>query len=182
MRAAFVLLLIALAGCGRSSAPEGTVEVAAPVPVEETQPVPVANDRNALNGTWELQSFEQNEPDGNVTHPYGEMPIGRLTFDAAGSMSVFVMKPGRFASVNSTAGIATATTEDLRQIADGFMAYYGDFQVDDQTHTLITRVEAATIPAWTGSEQKRSYDLAGDTLALITPTTKLTWLRLPDSR
>ena len=166
---------ILLASCG--SAPQAT-EVP-PAPIEQVQPT-VINDRNSLNGVWQLVSFEQNEPDGNVSYPYGEMPVGRLTFDAAGRMSVFVMKPGRFASVNSTSAITTATVDDLRQIADGFIAYYGDFQVDDSTKTITSKVTAATIPAWTGSEQKRAYELSGDTLALITPATKLTWMRLPN--
>jgi len=171
---AFFLLLTA---CGGGSAPQ-TAEVPAEVPAE-VQPI-VNNDRNSLNGVWRLVSFEQNESDGNVSFPYGEAPVGRLTFDAAGRMSVFVMKPGRFASVNSTAGITMASVDDLRQIADGFMAYYGDFQVDDSTKTITTKVEAATIPAWTDSEQKRAYELSGDILSLITPATKLTWMRLPN--
>lgn len=133
-----------------------------------------------LKGVWELVSFDQNESDGNVSHPYGDMPVGRLTFDEAGRTSVFVMKPGRVASVNTTAGIATASAEDLRQIADGFMAYYGSFQVDDSTKTLITKVEACTIPAWTGSEQKRAYELSNGMLTLITPATKLVWKKLPN--
>jgi hypothetical protein len=106
------------------------------------------------------------------------MPMGRLTFDAAGRMSVFVMKPDRVASVNTTAGIATASAADLRQIADGFTAYYGEFRIEDDTKTLITKVEGATLPAWSGSEQKRTYELMGDTLMLITPATRLTWMRL----
>ncbi len=170
-----IALSVLLVGC--SSAPQ-TAEAPA-APVEQVQPT-VVNDRNSLNGVWQLVSFEQNEPDGNVSYHYGEMPIGRLTFDAAGRMSVFVMKPGRFASVNSTAAITTATVDDLRQIADGFMAYYGDFQVDDSTKTITMKVTAATIPAWTDSVQKRAYELSGDTLALITPATKLTWMRLPN--
>ena len=170
-------LCLLLAGCGGSSPAPKVAE--APATVEQSQPTAVS-DPNSLNGVWQLVSFEQNEPDGNVSYPYGEMPIGRLTFDAAGRISVFVMKPGRFASVNSTAAITTATVDDLRQIADGFMAYYGNFQVDDSTKTITTKVEAATIPAWTNSEQKRAYELSGDTLALITPATKLTWIRLPN--
>lgn len=170
-----IVLSVLLVGCG--SAPQ-TAEVPAAA-VEEVKPA-VVNDRNSLNGVWQLVSFEQNEPDGNTSHPYGDMPVGRLAFDAAGRMSVFVMKPGRFASVNSTAAITTATVDDLRQIADGFMAYYGEFQVDDSTKTITSKVTAATIPAWTGSEQKRAYELSGDTLALVTPATKLTWMRLPN--
>lgn len=164
-----------LAGCG--TAPQAT-EVPAAQPEQAAPAAP--SDRASLNGVWQLVSFEQNEPDGNVSHPYGDMPVGRLTFDAAGRMSVFVMKPGRFASVNTTAAITTASVEDLRQIADGFIAYYGEFQVDDSTKTITSKVAGATIPAWAGSDQKRAYELSGDTLSLITPATKLTWTRLPN--
>jgi hypothetical protein len=175
---ALSLSFLFLVACGRDSAPQ-TVQTPPAETAEPAQPA-VPSERNSLNGVWQLVSFEQNEPDGNVSHPYGDMPIGRLTLDAAGRMSVFVMKPGRFASVNSTAAIPTATVEDLRQIADGFIAYYGDFQVDDSTKTIVTKVAAATIPAWTDSEQKRAYELTGDALALITPATRLTWMRLPN--
>ena len=181
MKAWVILGFLVLAGCSSSSTPPATVETA-PVresPVATAKPVD-GSDRAAINGVWQLASFEQNESDGNVSHPYGDMPVGRLTLDAAGRLSVVVMKPGRVASVNSTAAIATASAEDLRQIADGFMAYYGSFEVDDTSKTLTTKVEACTIPAWTGSEQKRTYELTGDMLTLITPATKLTWTRLPN--
>ncbi len=178
MKLCLLALSLLLVGCGGGSAPQ-TVEAPATTPAEQAQPA-IATERTALNGVWQLVSFEQNESDGNISHPYGDMPVGRLTFDAAGRMSVFVMKPGRFASVNSTSAITTATVDDLRQIADGFIAYYGDFKVDDSTQTIITKVTAATIPAWTDSEQKRAFELNGDTLALITPATRLTWMRLPN--
>lgn len=193
MRAFAIAGLLLLAGCG-SPAPQVvetpaaerlTVPAAvAPLPslpaleaVVET--VADTSDRGMLNGVWELVSFDQNEPDGNVSHPYGDAPAGRLTLDSTGRMSFFVMKPGRVASVNSMAAIATASADDLRQVADGFMAYYGSFEVDDATKTLTMKVEGCTIPAWTGTEQKRAYELSDDMLALITPATKLTWRRLP---
>lgn len=176
-------LLLLLAACSRP-APEQTASEPAPAepqpqPTETAQPE-VRSDRNSLIGVWQLVSFDQTENDGSTSHPYGDMPVGRLTFDAAGRMSVFVMKPGRFASVNSTSAIARASVDDLRQIADGFVAYYGEFQVDETEKTLITKVEAATIPAWSGSEQKRTYELNGTLLALITPATRLTWMKLPN--
>jgi hypothetical protein len=179
---AIVFAFVLLAACSKApqetaKAPEPSTATTEPPPSTTPQAV---TDRTSFNGVWELVSFDQNEPDGNISHPYGEMPIGRLTFDAANRMSVFVMKPGRVASVNTTAQIPTASTEDLRQIADGFMAYYGDFRLDETNKTLITEVEACTIPAWSGTEQKRTYELMGDTLALITPATKLTWKRLPN--
>ena len=181
MKAWVIAGLLVLAGCGSSSPPQTAVEVTSTPTSAAAVPVSVDHsDRASINGVWQLTKFEQNESDGNVSHPYGEMPVGRLTFDAAGRMSVFVMKLGRVASVNSTGAIPTASAEDLRQIADGFMAYYGSFQVDDVMKLITVKVEACTIPAWTDSEQKRNYELAGDTLTLITPATKLTWTRLPN--
>jgi hypothetical protein len=176
-------LILLLTSCDRRPAPGQDASPVRSQPETEVQQsvLPeVRSDRNSLLGTWQLLTFEQMENDGSTSHPYGDMPMGRLTFDAAGRMSVFVMKPGRFASVNSTAAISRASVEDLRQIADGFIAYYGEFQVDDQENTLITKVEAATIPAWSGSEQKRIYELDGSALTLITPATRLTWMKLPN--
>lgn len=182
MRALAFFGFLLLAGCNSSSSEAPTVP-AASEPQSTVAPVTTvsrAADQTAIHGVWKLVSFDQNEADGNVSHPYGEAPVGRLTFDTAGRMSVFVMKPGRVASVNSTGAIPTASAEDLRQIADGFMAYYGSFQVDEEMKVITVKVEACTIPAWTDSEQKRSYELADDTLTLITPATKLTWTRLPN--
>jgi hypothetical protein len=177
---ALATLCLTLAACSRTESTPSQIAETSTAPATETFAPTVVSDRESFNGVWQLVTFEQNEPDGNISLPYGDMPVGRLTFDAAGRMSVFVMKPGRVASVNTTAGIATASPADLRQIADGFMAYYGEFRIEDDTKTLITKVEGATLPAWSGSEQKRTYELAGDTLTLITPATKLTWMRLPN--
>ena len=112
--------------------------------------------------------------------PYTDQAVGRLTMDKAGRISVFVMKPGRHASVNTTGGVALASIDDLRQIADGFVAYYGTFAVDQEMKVITATVEGATLPAWVGSQQKRTYELMDNRLALITPATKLVWERLPE--
>jgi hypothetical protein len=133
-----------------------------------------------LNGTWKLISFEQGDPSGEMTKPYTDQAVGRLTLDKAGRIGVFVMKPGRHASVNTTDGVALATPDDLRQIADGFVAYYGTFTVDTDMKILTASVEGATLPAWANSQQKRTYELVDNRLTLITPATKLVWERMPD--
>ncbi|MEP6963042.1 MAG: lipocalin-like domain-containing protein [Acidobacteriota bacterium] len=174
------IVCVVLASCGGSSPPPQTAsQTPASAPSSPEAPSG-ASDRSNIVGVWKLVSFEQNEPDGNISMPYGEKPAGRLTFDNAGRISVFVMKEGRVASVNSTGAIATAPVEDLRQIADGFLAYYGSFETDDSTKTLTAHVEACTIPAWTNTEQKRTYELVVDSLTLVTPATKLVWTRLPN--
>jgi hypothetical protein len=50
---------------------------------------------NKFVGTWKLVSFEELLPDGRVTYPYGEEPAGLLIYDAAGHMSVQVMRRDR---------------------------------------------------------------------------------------
>jgi hypothetical protein len=137
-------------------------------------------DRDRLIGDWELVSYEAIRPDGQKYYPYGDHPVGQYTFDENGRMSVHVMKPGRTSTVAAPTQIAEAGVDDLRQIADGYVAYYGTWEVDEAAKTLANVVEAAMLPAWVGGKQQRTYELEGDRLALITPATRLEWTRRPN--
>jgi hypothetical protein len=173
MKATIVLGALLLSACGSVAPPTPVAEA-----VPDAKPV-IINDRTMLNGAWQLVSYEQLESDGNTTLPFGDAPIGRLTFDEGGRLTMTVMKPGRFASVNSAAGIATATMDDLRQLADGYQSWYGTFRIEESTKTIIASIEAANIPAQVGTEQRRAYEVTSDSLTLIAPTAKWTWRKLP---
>lgn len=140
---------------------------------------PEASVRKRLIGAWKLLSFEVSVH-GNVLHPYGEQPIGRLTYDEAGRMSAHVMKPGRESSVNDPGAVANASCDELRQIADGYVGYYGAFTVDEESKTVIHHVESCTLPAWVGTDQTRQYEFVGAHLVLRAGSSKLVWERLPD--
>jgi hypothetical protein len=139
---------------------------------------PEASVRTRLIGVWKLLSFEVSV-DGNVLHPYGEHPIGRLTYDEVGRMSAHVMKPGRKSSVNDPEAVADASCDELRQIADGYLGYYGTFTVDVAGETVIHHVESCTLPAWVGTAQARQYEFVGVRLVLRAGSGKLVWERLP---
>ena len=150
--------------------------------VSETQALgqtPKASVRKRLIGAWKLLSLDVSV-DGNVLHPFGEHPIGRLTYDEAGRMSAHVMKPGRKSSIDDPDAIANASCDEVRRIADGYVGYYGSFTLDEESKTVIHRVESCNLPAWVGTDRPRQYEFVGAHLVLSAGSTKLVWERLPD--
>lgn len=131
-----------------------------------------------LIGAWKLLIFEVSV-DEKVQHPYGEPPIGRLTYDEAGRMSAHVMKPGRKSSITDPIAVSNANCDELRQIADGYVGYYGTFTLNEVTKTVVHHVEACTLPAWVGTDQTRHYEFVGAHLLLRADSGKAVWERLP---
>lgn len=114
--------------------------------------------KNKFIGVWHLVSCARKHKDGKVVFPYGEKPVGRITYDSAGRMSAQLMRPGR-------------TSPLTGDPANGFMAYYGTFDVDEARHTVIHHVQAALIPAWVGTDLERTYRFDANRLTL-TATSK----------
>lgn len=137
-----------------------------------------ASVRKRLIGAWKLLRFEV-LVDGNVLHPYGEHPIGRLTYDEARRMSAHVMKPGRKSSITDPLAVTSAHCDELRQIADGYVGYYGTFSLNEESKTVIHHVEACTLPAWVGTDQTRHYEFVDAHLALRAGSGRAVWERLP---
>lgn len=139
---------------------------------------PKASVRKRLIGAWKLLRFEV-LVDGIVLHPYGEYPIGRLTYDKAGRMSAHVMKPGRKSSITDPLAVTSASCDELLQIADGYVGYYGTFILDEESKTVIHHVESCTLPAWVGTDQTRHYEFVDAHLALSAGSGKAVWEHLP---
>jgi hypothetical protein len=134
------------------------------------------SNRERLIGVWKLISIEVTV-EGKILYPYGEHPIGRLTYDRAGRASAHVMKLGRKSSVADPSAVAGSTEEELRQIADGYVGYFGTFEIE--ANTVTHHIEACTLPAWTATDQKRQFEFAGNELVLRFGSNKLVWQRLP---
>ena len=115
-------------------------------------------------GAWKLISFEQRTTAGEVTHPMGEHPVGRLTYDAQGLMSAQLMLPVRpkFEAPSKARGSA----EQKIAAFDGYIAYYGTYTVDVARRTVIHHVEASLYPNWVGSEQRRLFEFSEGRLIL----------------
>jgi hypothetical protein len=118
--------------------------------------------REKFLGVWKLVSYDSHPQDGPIRQIYGPNPIGRITYDKAGHMSAFLMRPGRKPAQNPRA----ATVEELREIQSGFVAYFGTFDVDEAAKTVIHHVTGALNPAWPGTDLRRTYEFSGDKLTL----------------
>ena len=115
-------------------------------------------------GAWKLISLERRTAAGEVTYPMGQNPVGRLTYDALGRMSVQIMRPDR----PKPQGVTPASWSAPEKAAafDGFIAYYGTFTVSETERAVIHHVEASLYPHWVGSDQRRLYEFSGSQLIL----------------
>ncbi|HYL73328.1 MAG TPA: lipocalin-like domain-containing protein [Bryobacteraceae bacterium] len=139
--------------------------------------------RDRFIGVWKLVSCQLKSANGDLSYPYGQEPVGRIAYDKAGRMSATLMRRGRPGSYTRDS-LNKTSREDLAEVLRGFTAYFGTFDVDESTHTVIHHVEASIYPSNVGTDLKRTYEFAGNQLILTAVMTqgimRLVWERLPD--
>jgi hypothetical protein len=125
--------------------------------------------RDELVGTFELVSLESRRSDGEITHPFGERPIGMFVFDQAGRFSVQLTEPDRSADQG------------------GYVATFGNYVVDDERCTFTLTPLGAADPQLIGTEVLRHVAFDGELAIFHTPvehrdgfdvTTYITWRRV----
>ncbi len=130
-----------------------------------------------LVGAWRLVSFEEREANGETIHPYGERPAGLLVYDASGRMSVQIMRRDR--EQLSSNDLNEVAPDDLKCAVEGFTAFFGSYEVDEQECTVIHRVEGHLLPNSVGKNLKRRFELSGNRLILIpTENRRVVWERI----
>lgn len=124
-----------------------------------------ANQR--FEGNWELLEWTAETPGGKVLFPFGTDAIGRITYDPDGLMAVQIMRSGRnqFSSDDPLEG----DRNEKAAAYDGYMAYCGSYQVDENHSQVIHHIEISSFPNWTGQIQVRNYEFMDDRLILSTP-------------
>ena len=131
-------------------------------------------------GTWRLEYFELQAPDGSVTHPYGEQVNGYLVYSPEGIMSAAFMRADRGSEVSQD--LAQAETAPAW---DAFMAYSGPYRVEGDR--IVHDVEVSSLAVWIGTVQERWFKIDGDALILHTaplsvgetaPVGRLVWRRV----
>jgi hypothetical protein len=115
-------------------------------------------------GAWKFLSLKATKPDGEVIHPYGEDLYGMLVYTASGHMSFLGMRRDRpqFASDDAFEG----TPEEIQEAFEGFDAYCGTYEVDEEKGTVTHHVEGSRLPGWVGTDQVRHFRLSGNRLIL----------------
>jgi hypothetical protein len=117
-----------------------------------------------FTGAWRVVSVEDHNPDGSLSHPYGDDPAGLLLYDETGRMSVQIMRRDRAPLSSNDFGEVSA--EEVRSAIEGFTAFFGTYEVDEAEATIIHRVEGHVLPNSVGKELKRGYEFSGNQLIL----------------
>ena len=145
-------------------------------------------ERKKFIGTWKLVSgVSKDEVTGVIQYPWGRNPVGRLSYEETGRMFAQLMNPGRrsvggVSNRGAAAAIATASADDMREMLTGFNAYFGTFDVDESSRTVIHHLQSALIPSWVGTDQRRKYEFPGpDELVILNTASqaayRLVWHR-----
>lgn len=129
-------------------------------------------------GNWRLVSFVNIDAQG-VTTP-NRFTAGRIMYDAAGQMAAQLTYADRAA--------LPASASDAQRAAayDGYVAYYGPYELDVAAGKVTHHVEGSSNPNWPRTDLIRYFEFAdvGNTLKLsirdqagrVTGT--LTWARI----
>jgi len=126
--------------------------------------------KDQLVGTWIFVSAQDVKPDGSKVDPWGPNPKGAAMYDANGRFTFMIMRSDlpKFASNNR----GQATGEEGKAVAQGMIAFYGTYTVNESDKTVTTRIEGSSYPNLIGGEQKRVItSLTADELRYTNPTT-----------
>jgi lipocalin-like protein len=140
--------------------------------------------QGSVVGTWRLVSEKAHQGD-QTTEPLGPSPLGSIVFDRGGRFMLMIARPGipKFAVNKRDAG----TPEENKAVLAGSLAFFGTYSVSKADQAITLHVEASTFPNWIGTDQKRSFTLAGDemkwtnrTPAIGAEVVELVWRRFPE--
>ncbi len=146
----------------------------------------VAQQLDSPVGIWQLLSLTTTNIETNqVSRPWGENPSGQLWYSASGRMHATLTADHQMRKV--PVPDSADASKDREQLYMNSSAYYGTWKANGDT--LTHKVEAATNPAWVGSEQIRYLrmeegNLVIDTAPLLAPDGKskvkvrLVWWRV----
>ena len=126
--------------------------------------------KDKFTGTWRLLECYGSWSDGRIIYPYGKEPEGQLIYDGRDNFSGQIVGNGRkpFQSGNLLKG----TQEEIKAAFEGYIAYYGTYEVDDSTAQVTHHVVGALFPNWIGDVQTRDFLFEGERLRLSTQPIK----------
>jgi hypothetical protein len=122
--------------------------------------------RQQLVGTWTLVSCD---PPTNATrNPQCVNPSGSFSLDASGRYTSVWAARGRPKGTTTPATPrADVTPEYYKAIAQGVVANFGTWSVNEADKTLTQHVEGALFPNIEGIDGRTSVSLTGDELKLV---------------
>ena len=128
----------------------------------------MASDR--FVGTWRLLECYGKWSDGRISYPYGDKPEGQLIYDGHGNFSGQIAGSGRPAF--ETGNLLKGNPEEINTAFEGYIAYYGTYEVDEAKGQVTHHVQSALFPNWIGDTQTRNFEFEGKKLRLNTQPIK----------
>ena len=118
----------------------------------------------SLVGSWQLVSYEDRAADGRIVRPYGDSPAGLLVYDASGHMAVQIMKTPPLTV--ATDDWDKFTVAEKVALWDGYVAYFGRFEVDSARGIVFHLPVADLSRLYIGRKEERHFELIADRLVL----------------
>jgi hypothetical protein len=119
--------------------------------------------KDQLAGVWTLVSCDSTFPNG-TKQPYCGNSNGLLVLDAGGRYAMMTAKRDRpkFTTLNRL----EAPAEEFKAAAEGLVAQFGTWSVNDTDKTMTRHIEGALFTNIEGTDDSTSFSLAGDELKL----------------
>jgi hypothetical protein len=116
--------------------------------------------KDQLVGTWTLVSCD-------IKQPYCVNPTGTLMLDAGGRYAQLIAARGRPKAASGAANRADVKPEEYKAVAQGLLANFGTWSVNESDKTVANHVEGALFPNVEGTDIKVSVSLVGDELRTV---------------
>jgi hypothetical protein len=129
--------------------------------------------KQQLVGTWTLVSCDAKQP-------FCVNPSGSLSLDASGRYTQVLAARGRpKATTAANTPRADITPDYYKAIAQGMVAQFGTWSINEADKTLTTHIEGALFPNGEGADARFSVSLTGDELKTTGATSgaNLVWRR-----
>lgn len=121
-----------------------------------------------LVGTWSLVSYHVTDDEGNKTYPMGEDCSGFIMYHPDGYMSAQMMSQGR--PKYASGALHTGTKEEMAAAAEGYLAYCGPYEVNEEDQIVTHHMSVSMNPTWLGDTQPRYVTLKeDDTIEISSP-------------
>jgi len=126
-----------------------------------------------LVGVWDLVSYEDHRPNGEVLYGWGRHPSGVLTYSPGGRMSVQFMRDpratfasGRVWGRDNQQLLPSASAAEIRAAYSGYYAYFGTYDIDERARTVTHHITSSLRSHEVGADNVRSFELSGNQLRL----------------
>jgi len=102
-------------------------------------------------GSWTLVEAVDTLADGTKINPWGANPKGAYMFGADGRFMQMLLHT----DLPKIDNRMTGTPDQNKAIAQGIVAQYGSYTVDEPNQTIIVKIEGSSFPKFVGTEGKR---------------------------